>query len=464
MKPRFGRLVCEGLQYAHDRRDERTGEPMKLVHRDVTPDNILFARNGTVKVADFGIAKASNQLHQTRPGDIKGKLQYIAPEQLLGQPIDARADVFSLGVVLHQMLSGAGPFTRENDAAVMEAIIHDEVPPLNALRAEAPAGLDAIIRKATAKRREERWQSAAELQAAIDRALLALSPAFGPAQLRELVELLDPAPGPSGDEETTTEAAPVDVGDDPPGPVPVGRAPTRDDVPVSVDIPITGAVAMPLPPPRRSVAGPVLVAVVLTAALAGGTAYFVARETTPVVMLPPPEPVVVAAPAPVDAGTPPEPERVAEPEPVVEAPPPAEIIEPLEGRARVMLQSTPEANVFIDGKAVGRTPLALPVRFGSHKVRFEDTAAGLSRTVKLEVPKEREYSKAFVFEKARLFVLAPNGANVFLGKRKIGQVPKPVALYEGTHVVRVVYEPTGLDVTKTLVLKAGDRFEPFDGE
>ncbi len=473
--------VCEGLAYAHEKRDERTGEPMKLVHRDITPDNLLFARNGTVKIADFGIAKAATQLHHTRPGDVKGKFQYIAPEQLLSEPIDARADVFALGVVLCEMLTGVGPFVRENDAAVMDAIVHDEVPPLSALRPDAPAALDAIVRKATAKRPAERFQSALELQEAIDRQLAKISPVYGPAQLRQVIETLDPAPVASGEEETTTEGPAFGLDDEQEKgtqveAVPEGRAVTREvQVPGSIDIPITGAQAMPLPAPARRlpVALMMLGAVVVSAAV---TVLVMHALRPPAVIVEsvvaPVMPAVVeaadastaVAEAPVfDAGAVVVEDVIADAGAEDDAPlsPAGGEGDVLDGRARVVLQSTPEATVYLDGKNVGRTPLALPVKYGAHKLRFEDFELGLNKSVPLVVPHEREYSKAFVFEKARLFVMAPDGAVIYVNKRKMGRVPGPVQLYEGSHTVRVVYPATSLDATKRLELKAGDRFEPF---
>jgi serine/threonine-protein kinase len=479
-------LICEGLQYAHTRRDERTGEPLRLVHRDITPDNILFARSGGVKVADFGIAKAATQRHETRPGELKGKLLYIAPEQLLSKPIDARADVFSVGVVLYEMLAGASPFWRENDAEVIEAIVHHEVPQLNGHRPEAPPALDAIIRKATAKNRDERWATAAELQEAIDRQLARVNPLFGSAQLRELIEGLDPASGGGLEEETVTEAAPLL------GALEPDRMPTSVEIPFTAVQPVPAQVRPPDPQPRRSL-GLALLFTALAAAVGSGlAAYLVAgrapsREASAAdsAVAPPPqrpreepaapetprgeEPKREEQPSPAPVARAPTPAEVSPAEPPPAEPPPkpapaASVDEGSADRARVSLQSEPDANVFIDGRAVGRTPLALALKFGAHKARFEDAALGLNKTVKLEVPEGPEYTKAFVFERARLIVEAPDGAEIYLGKRKVGEVPKPVQLYEGTQTVRVVHEPTRLDVTKTLELKPGDRFEPFATE
>src|SRR5687767_7530587 len=103
-------MACEALCYAHEFCDPVTGTPLMLVHRDISPDNIILARNGALKVVDFGIAKAVTQSHQTKTGLIKGKLAYMPPEQLKTKSIDKRADVYALGVVLYELVAGKKPF------------------------------------------------------------------------------------------------------------------------------------------------------------------------------------------------------------------------------------------------------------------------------------------------------------------------------------------------------------------
>ena len=127
--------VCDGLGYAHDLRDPESGEPLRIVHRDISPENIIIARNGSVKVVDFGIAKASFQLHRTQTGIVKGKLQYMAPEQMSqNRQIDCRADIYSLGVVLYELLAGARPYVAKDDVALAEAVLLRDPPPVPLVR------------------------------------------------------------------------------------------------------------------------------------------------------------------------------------------------------------------------------------------------------------------------------------------------------------------------------------------
>jgi serine/threonine protein kinase len=107
---------CQGLYYAHTRLDER-GQPLRVVHRDISPQNILISFDGAVKVVDFGIAKASDQVSNTKSGAIKGKFAYMAPEQAAGKPLDARSDIFALGLVLYELITGVRPLKRDSELA-----------------------------------------------------------------------------------------------------------------------------------------------------------------------------------------------------------------------------------------------------------------------------------------------------------------------------------------------------------
>lgn len=159
--------VCEGLYYAHEKRDAY-GNPLGIVHRDVTPENILVSFDGVVKILDFGIAKATNQVDQTRAGEIKGKLSYMSPEQCSGKPVDHRSDIFSLGVVLYEWVTGFKLFTGESDVAVLKSITDGRIYRPSYFKQDVPEPVEAILMRALDKDRARRYQSAWEMQKEID--------------------------------------------------------------------------------------------------------------------------------------------------------------------------------------------------------------------------------------------------------------------------------------------------------
>jgi len=164
--------IADALDHAHRAVDQSSNEPLGIVHRDVSPQNIMVSFEGTVKLLDFGIAKAASHSTRTEAGTIKGKFAYMAPEQCLGEPLDARADVFALGVVLLEMLSGGvNPFKRQTEFDTMRALVYEEARPASLVNGTVPPELDAIVAKAIAKKREDRYQSGADLGLALEREL-----------------------------------------------------------------------------------------------------------------------------------------------------------------------------------------------------------------------------------------------------------------------------------------------------
>jgi serine/threonine-protein kinase len=162
--------VCEGLYYAHARTD-LYGTALNIVHRDVTPENIFVSFDGTVKVLDFGIAKAANQIEQTRAGEIKGKLSYMSPEQCMGKQLDNRSDIFSLGVVLYEWLTGFKLFTGDSEVAILKSITEGKIYAPSYFKADIPEAVEAILMKALEKDREKRYQTAWEMQYDLDQFL-----------------------------------------------------------------------------------------------------------------------------------------------------------------------------------------------------------------------------------------------------------------------------------------------------
>jgi serine/threonine-protein kinase len=177
--------AASGLHYAHCFKDKISGQPLNIVHRDISPQNILIAYEGSVKVIDFGIAKAATNSESTRAGVIKGKPSYLSPEQISGEPLDGRCDIFALGIVLWELLTGKKLFAGENDLAVLKLIesVNTHVKPPSTLNPKVPKELDYIVLKALAKQREKRYQTGEEMQRALHKFLYAFSPDFNPGDL-----------------------------------------------------------------------------------------------------------------------------------------------------------------------------------------------------------------------------------------------------------------------------------------
>jgi len=188
------RDVCRALGYAHALRDE-DGKPLRILHRDVSPSNIIVSYDGSVKLLDFGIAKAFADPRDKRTvkGTIRGKFGYIAPEVIEGIDPDARADLFSVGVVLHETLSGKRLFRGASDLETLSLVRRSEIPRPSALNPHVPAALDEICMRALARQRDERYSSGDEMADALDEVVLELR--FGPKQVAEVVERLFPRAG-----------------------------------------------------------------------------------------------------------------------------------------------------------------------------------------------------------------------------------------------------------------------------
>jgi len=158
-----------GLHAAHDAKND-LGEPLGLVHRDVSPQNILVGTDGVSRVLDFGVAKALGKLHTTREGQLKGKLGYLAPEQVAGHTVTRRTDVFAAAVVLWEALTGRRLFSGDSEGGVLQSIMDTVVQPPSVHAPEVPAALDAVVLRGLSKEPVDRFDSALEMAEAIERA------------------------------------------------------------------------------------------------------------------------------------------------------------------------------------------------------------------------------------------------------------------------------------------------------
>jgi serine/threonine-protein kinase len=159
--------VCKGLHYAHDVVDPESGRELGIVHRDISPPNILVSRRGEVKLVDFGLAKATSQLESTDPGVVKGKFSYLSPEAASGKEVDRRADIFAVGILLYELLTGKRLFYGETDYQTVELVRQAKVPSIPAQNPEVQPELEQIVRKALARDLSARFQTAGDLQDAL---------------------------------------------------------------------------------------------------------------------------------------------------------------------------------------------------------------------------------------------------------------------------------------------------------
>ncbi len=362
--------VCRGLHAAHELVDA-AGQPLGLVHRDVSPENVLVSRSGEAKVTDFGIAKAAASASTTRPGEARGKLAYMPPEQLLGEPLDRRTDIYAVGATLFECTCGERPFVVPADAALSVKILEMTAPLLSTVRDDVPQLLEAAVARALDKRVDARWPDALALARELE-------PLASTANVVAdwLAEFL-PAPEPTSPSRAHPATAPLAAG---PAPDAVATLPETD-----------------LPKPRRRWAS-----VVALAGAVGLTGAFVASRLDPSATLsaslepradsglapsaplpPSPAPVVPAA---VDAGS---------PEPRADAGHPDEKVvatrKPKVGKGRLLIRVSPWADVLVDGNMVGATPLpALEVTSGRHQVTVTNSELGQTRTVNVDVRAGRQ--------------------------------------------------------------------------
>ena len=181
--------ACAGLDHAHRKTDE-TGRPLRIVHRDVSPQNVLVSYDGDVKVVDFGIAKAVAENPEATRGVLKGKLAYLSPEQVHGVSLDARSDIFAIGLVLYELLAGKKLFTQADPAEVLDSIVHINADEVARSLPQVHRTLRDVLRRALALDPEDRFRSAGEMQIALEEYLRASGDPGGTMQLTNLMRLL----------------------------------------------------------------------------------------------------------------------------------------------------------------------------------------------------------------------------------------------------------------------------------
>ncbi len=178
--------ICDALAYAHELPDSR-GRVLGIVHRDISPPNVLITRHGEVKVVDFGLAKANSQLEQSQPGVIKGKFSYLSPEAALGESVDSRSDIFAAGIILWEMLAGRRLFLGETDLQTVRQVQAAQIPDLKKFNPHVTPEVETIVLKALARDPRERYQSARELCIDLNNALFGMGQPVSAFDVAKLV-------------------------------------------------------------------------------------------------------------------------------------------------------------------------------------------------------------------------------------------------------------------------------------
>ena len=274
--------IASALDYAHRKRDFNEKE-MELVHRDVSPQNVLVSEDGDIKLCDFGIAKAASKASHTQAGALKGKLQYMAPEQAWGRNIDRRSDVFALAAVLFELLTGRKLFTGENEMSILEQVREARVKPPSEINDEVTPEIDRIVLKALQKEPADRYQTAGEMAKDIDSVLYNFRPTPTSADLAIYMHRLW-APEPAMPQPVHHEEPPTAIRETPkPAPKPAAVTPVATpSTPPGVVMPAWDSPSgsgRAIGEKKRSTAVPLVVVGVLVAAIAGGFFYVRGRST-----------------------------------------------------------------------------------------------------------------------------------------------------------------------------------------
>lgn len=373
--------AASALHYAHEAKDAK-GNPLHLIHRDVTPHNILLSRQGVVKLIDFGVARASSTRHRTQAGFVKGKCPYMAPEQITGQLIDRRVDVYALGLVLYELLTNVRAIAGDNELEQIDAARAGRVRPIEQLRPNVPVPLRQILGGCLHFEVEGRYPTALAVQEDLEKFLALERHVLGQDDLLRLFRVVAADVGglppdvdarPTEQEQPSPAQGPVVLPSRPDANIDeLGYSSTQPSLKLPAFKPeplaltaskIVPAVTAPeVPRPSKT---PALALGVSSVAIIGlAVALWAPWKTDVAPVVDAGGPVVVVPPAPEPAL---EPDAGVEPE-VVQA-------------VVINVTAFTEADVFVDGERYGRTPIELQLLAGRHRIVVSDKARGFERVV-----------------------------------------------------------------------------------
>jgi len=440
-------LAAQGLHYAHTRVGH-DGKPLQIVHRDVSPQNLFCTMEGGLKVVDFGIAKLASTA--TFSGKLKGKLAYMSPEQARGEELDARSDVFALGVVLFELLTRTRLTPKQHDLQLLDFMAGDE--PFDApssRRGDLPGDLEAIISRALARRRDERFQSAREMQDALESWLVAQKYAVTANDLRDWLRDLFAAR--IVDRRKLIDAALHMDTVSPSAAHDLAKLAQRD---------ATGSRSTSASPARPRKVLPLAIAAGVAVAVIGGAIAFWPKSSTaePVIeaAAPPPKAVAVAA---------------------LEPPAPKEVPRPASQQVLIIDTLPTGAELTVDGAPHGTAPQTLenlPLGTVTVEATLDGYAPGkrqvtlerMGERVRVEIALTALPKKALLAAKKTPVAKAAPGklslkttpwTQVFLGKKKLGDTPLVnVTLPAGTQQLRLVAPDTGAKLDIEVEIKSGE--------
>lgn len=534
--------AAKGLDYAH-KRTTLQGQPLAIVHRDVSPSNLLVSYNGEVKVADFGIVKAANCAEDTDAGTLKGKFEYMSPEQAQGQELDRRSDIFSLGIILHEMLTGRRAFKSENEIRTLERIKNVEIEPPSRINPRVPPRLDEIVMRALTRSADDRYQDGRQMQVDLLEFLYPASPDLTQQSLSHFMQELfadevqterhrledgtrmalalhessqmelDAAWEESASDGRSTGPTPTQAVQAPPPPLPPPPPPSRlpliiAAVAVMMMIAVfAGAVIWPIihpteptvvkemveaPKPTTGTLAFVVTPVAGKVSIDGNPAGEGSEVTVADVAPGQPHTVRIEAEgyqpfettAQVDAGEklrlpvalvavaaekPPEPPRENRDKERNERDKQADNQKTTSSAspASVRFTSSPSgADVFVDGRLVGKTPFTWKDGTPGDKVGVEYRLAGYeSQKTTTSVPDaggstsvDRSLKEAAKGDgKLNVNIIGSSWGDIYVDGQKIGRTPKfGISLSAGSHTVQVKNAETGLDQSRTITIATGE--------
>lgn len=476
----------DGLHYAHHLADE-AGRPLGVVHRDVSPQNLLLSTEGTLKIVDFGIAKGQFATVQTQSGVLRGKVSYMSPEQASGEAVDARSDLFALGVCFYELVTGVKPFRGPNDLMTLKAIIEQPPPPIQDRRPDCSPALQNVIYRALQKSPRHRYGSAREFQADLQAAVTPSAALHDRHALSRFIQVVRTAPPVQGPDPLLALAPPA-LPTSPPSPASdeassgaVAAASVRGWIGDSGSLSQSMVRLLGAEDKRPLWGAALVIGLILGVA---GVAFLPAPAGAPARATPSPELALRAAPgsaqappniavgrtdtAPPDAAPPATPtSRGAEPPPpstprvpprAAPSAPPSEsaAVEPpaprpdreaasdapaVQRRTRGYLSLTtepPGIPVYLGRRRIGRTPLVRrPLRPGRRVLRLRAPELGIERRVALRIRPRSETTKRIEFSFGEADIRSRPWAKVFLGGRLLGQTPLRARLGVGEHTLEL---------------------------